>query len=80
MKLDPYLDFNQHVEYVKRKTIGKVKLLGRLNNILMPDTMLMFYKTLILPIIDYGDIIYDGVSQKNAVALQRLQNMAFKIS
>ena len=38
----------------------------------------MLYKTLILPIIDYGDIIYDGMSQRNAMALQRVQNMAFK--
>ena len=38
----------------------------------------MLYKTLILPIIDYADIIYDGMSQKNSMALQRVQNMAFK--
>ncbi len=78
VKLDPALSFDHHVEYIKKKTIRKVKLLGRLNDFLLPDTMLMLYKTLILPIIDYGDIIYDGMSQKNAMALQRVQNMAFK--
>ena len=31
-----------------------------------------------MPIIDYGDVIYDCMSQKDAAILQRLQNMAFK--
>ena len=78
MKLDPNLSLDHHVEYIKSKTFGKVKLLGRLNDFLLPDTMLMLYKTLILPIMDYGDIVYDGMTQKNALALQRVQNMAFK--
>ncbi len=38
----------------------------------------MLYKTLILPIIDYGDMFYDCISQKNAMILQRIQNMALK--
>ncbi len=41
MKLDPLLNFDQYVEYIKRKITGKVKLLGRLNEFLLPDTMLM---------------------------------------
>ncbi len=34
------------------------------------------YKTLVLPIIDYGDIVYHGISQLEANCLQRLQNSA----
>ena len=78
IQLDPLLNFADHVEYIKRKTISKVKLLGSLNQILSKDTLLMLYKTLILPIIDYGDIIFDGINQKDAVVLQKVQNMAFK--
>ena len=78
IQLDPLLNFDEHVDYIKKKTIGKVKLLGRLNQILTRETLLMLYKTLILPIIDYGDVIYDCISQKNVMILQRVQNMAFK--
>ena len=78
MTLDPCLSFDQHVDYTKKKSIGKVKLLGRLSDFLQADTLLMLYKSLILPIIDYRDIIYDGMSQKNAMILQQVQNMAFK--
>ena len=31
MMLDPQLNFHQHVEYLPKKTIGKIKLLARLN-------------------------------------------------
>ena len=78
IQLDPLLNFDEHVDYIKKKTIGKVKLLGRLNSFLSSETLLMLYKTLILPVIDYSDIIYDCMSQKNAMVLQKVQNMAFK--
>ena len=54
MKLEENLTFAEHVDYVKRKTIGKIKFLGRLNNVLSQATMLMLYKSLILPVIDYA--------------------------
>ena len=38
----------------------------------------MLYTTLILPIFDYGDIIYNCLSQQNAVMLQRLQDMSLR--
>ncbi len=78
MQLDPLLNFEEHVEYIKRKMIGKVKLLCRLNEILSKDTLLMLDKTLILPIIDHGDVIFDCINQKNVMILQRVQNMALK--
>ena len=36
----------------------------------------MLYKVLILPIIDYGDIVYHKLNQSDAVSLQRIQNVA----
>ena len=36
----------------------------------------MLYKLLILPIIDYVDITYDGLPQYNNHTLQKLQNWA----
>ncbi len=36
----------------------------------------LLYKVLILPVIDYGDIVYHKLNQSDAVALQRVQNVA----
>ena len=38
----------------------------------------MIFKTLILPIMEYGDIIYDCLSVKDAATLQKLQNACLK--
>ena len=40
------------------------------------DTLLSLYKTLILPILDYGDFVYHGISQQDSDTLQKLQNTA----
>ena len=69
--------FHEHVGYVKKKTFSKIKLLGRLKWVLDRETLLLLYKTLILPIIDYGDVVYHGISQQDAYSLQKLQNTAY---
>ena len=74
--LDSQLKFDEHVSYVKQKTFTKIKLLGRLKWVLDRETLLLLYKTLILPIIDYGDMAYHGLNQQDAHCLQKLQNIA----
>ena len=78
MKLDSQLMFSEHANYIRSKTFTKIKFLGRIRNNLDQSTATMLYQTLILPIFDYGDIIYNCLSQKDAVMLQRLQNMSLK--
>ncbi len=78
--IDECLIFDAHVQYMKKKTFSKVKLLGRLKWVLDRDTLLLLYKTLILPIIDYGDTVYHGISQQDAYCLQKLQNTAHCMS
>ena len=46
-------------------------MLGKLRNILNRTTKLMLYKTLIMPLIDYADVIYDGANVKETQSLQR---------
>ena len=36
------------------------------------------YKQMILPLLDYGDLIYDGTEQYNKHTLQKLQNVALR--
>ena len=40
---------------------------------------LMLYKTLISPIIDYGDILYAGITQREKHKIQKLQKSACRI-
>ena len=74
--LDCSLTFSQHVEYIKSKTFAKIRLLGKLSYILDRNTLLLLYKTLILPIFDYGDIVYAGINKQDSDTLQKPQNVA----
>ncbi len=76
MKLDSLLNFSENVSYIKGKTLPKLKLLGRLSYSLDSTTLLTLYKTLIVPIFDFGDACYHRMTQADGEMLQRLQNMA----
>ena len=76
--LDSLLTFKEHVASVSGRTVGKIKLLGRISGFIPQQTNLMLYKTLILPIFDYCDFVWDCLSQHDAQTLQKLQNMALK--
>ena len=68
--LDCHLSCKDHVDYVKGKAFAKIRLLGKLSYILDRQTLLQLYKTLILPVFDYGDIVYHGISNREADTLQ----------
>ena len=76
--LDSSLNFEAHVKYLKGKLYAKIKLLGRVRRLLDHNTALTIYKTLILPVLDYCDHVYYGISASDKEVLQRLQNCAFR--
>ena len=76
--LDPNLTFNNHVETIRRKTIGKIKLLSRVTPYMPEKLCFELYKSLIRPHFDYGDVVFDCLNQKDSLTLQKLQNMAIK--
>ena len=59
MKLDAQLNFSEHAQYIKSKTLGKIAVLGRMKNFVDYETSLMLYKTLILPLFNYCDVVYN---------------------
>ena len=74
--LDQSLGFDKHVDYMKRKLVGCIRMLSKLRPILKKGTALCLYKTLMVPIMDYCDIMYDCLSKYNSDILQKLQNRA----
>ena len=77
--LDEKLKFDEHAKYTRGKVVPRLKMLGNLTNVLSKNIKLILYKTLIAPLLDYGDIIYDGLTVKDSHMLQRLQNSALRI-
>lgn len=79
MKIDKCLNFNDHVSYVCKKAGHKLGLLYRTRPYVNQYRSLMLYKSLILPILDYGDCLLTALSQQNAFKLQKIQNKALRI-
>lgn len=74
--LHPVSKFDLHAECLKRKSFGKIKLLGKVRPSINQETVLMLYKKLIIPIYDNYNHIYDCLNRKDSRILQRLENMA----
>ena len=54
--LDSQLKFSDHNAYLK---IGRIKMLGRLMPLVRQDNSLNLYKSLVLPVLDHADVVYD---------------------
>jgi len=72
--VDESLSWNSHIPYV----YPKLKLLNRISSFLDPTTLLKTCKVTILPILDYGCILWGSSSKKNSDLLERLQNKAMR--
>ena len=72
--------WSDHVEYVISKANQRLGLLRRIKHLLPFAARLLFYKSLVLSVFDYGDLVW---GDKNNVTLindqQILQNKAAKI-
>ena len=76
--LDPMLTFKDHIAYVRSKVVPRLKMLDKLRHVLTKGIKLTLFKMLIMPLFDYGDIIYDGISQADSFSLQKLQNSGLR--
>ena len=79
VQLDNILSFASHFDYTIRKINSKLAALGRASRYLDTKLLLTLYKALILPHLDYCDIVWDSCSKKYKSKLQILQNRALRM-
>ena len=79
LHFDPVLNWKQHTEFISKKISQRIGVLKRTRNCLTTDTANLLYKSLILPIISYGDTVWSKGVKANLVRLQRLQNRAGRV-
>ena len=56
--LDPKLSFTNHVVYVKEKCTSRMRMLGKTRKMVSQETSLQLYWSLMVPLLDYGNV-YD---------------------
>ena len=64
--VDESLSWNSHLSYVASRVYPKLKFLNRISSFLGPTTLLKIYKATILPILDYGCILWGSFPKKNS--------------
>ena len=77
--IDHYLTWNKHVTYIQSSIYPKLKLLNRISSFLSHNILLRIYKQTVLPLLDYGCVVWGECSKENAQCLERLQNRAVRI-
>ena len=77
--LDPTLNYNHHINSVIRTVLHKMTLLAKMRKYLKPDVAVQIYKSMLLPYLDYVDVIYHKSNSGDLNKLQRLQNRCLRI-
>ena len=77
--LDPTLNFNHHISTVMRTVLHKMTLLAKMKKYINNRVALLIYKTMILPYLDYADVIYHNSMSGDLNKLQRLQNRCLRV-
>ena len=79
MILDMNLTFNNHLQQTLNVISYKCLLLSKIRKYINTFTATIIYKSMILPIMEYGDVIYGGAKGKLIQKLQTTQRRILKI-
>ncbi len=74
--LDDKLTFDEHINYTHSKASQRLGVLRRSREYLDSSTSLTLYKSLVLPHLDYCDVVYMNMTVQNLNKLQLIQNGA----
>ena len=77
--IDSLLNFNSHIDNCCKIVSHKLYLLSKIRQFITQETCVRIYKSMVVPLFDYGDIIYSGTNDKNLFRLQKLQNRGLRI-
>ncbi len=77
--LDCTLSFVPHVDNLVKKVGKRLGVISMARKYMGPKQCNILYKTLVLPVIDYGDIIYMEAPKVTLESIQVLQNRACRI-
>ena len=58
--LDANLNYKQHVVQCAKVVAHKIYLLTKIRRLINEETAIFIFKSMIAPILDYGDILYAG--------------------
>ena len=77
--IDAELKWDVHVNYLCEKVGRMISFLRRLRHFINRTYLKLIYRSVILPHLDYADVIWESSCEKHINQLQKLQNRAGRI-
>ena len=79
VKIDERLTWDEHTDYVCKKVSQAISGLKQVRRFISQNTAVTIFNSLIQPIFDYCDVVWDNLSVTQATRLQKLKNRAGRI-
>ena len=76
--LDRQLNFGLHVNGIVSSVTEKLKQFQRMRSFMTYEAALLVYKSMLLPVLEYGDIFLSAATAVNRTRLQTLQNRGLR--
>ena len=76
--IDNQLSYNLHVNKLVASVSNKLKQFRRMRGFLNSRAALLVYKSMMLPVLEYGDVFLSAATVKNRKRLQVLQNKGLR--
>ena len=70
--LDDHLTFNKHISELCKLVSHKLYLLAKIRRYITTEACINVFKTMILFLLEYGDVIFSGTSVRNLSSIDRL--------
>ena len=77
--LDSTLNFTKHINNIIKTVSHKLNLLSKTRQLITQAASVRIYNSMILPYMDYGDVVYQAATSDLLCKLQRLQNRDLRI-
>ena len=77
--LDDHLNFNRHITDLKQLISHKLYLMSKIRKYSTAEACITIFKTMILSLIEYGDVIYNGTSHSNLNTIDKLFYQGLRI-
>ena len=76
--LDDQLNWTPQSNRIKRNAFNSIRHLHRINHLLPVELRIQLYNSLVLPLLDYADVIWGGCGEANSRKMQITQNFAIR--
>ena len=77
--LDPYLSWNDHIDYIGRKISAKLGMLRKAPKVIPRESCLTLYNAMMLPVFDYCAVVWYSCTKADREFLDKLHRRAASI-